>query len=143
MKTRLLTAAAVAIAFTLSAGAADAATRHHHRHHHHQAAATSREPSGWHGRAEAAEQTTPHVRYRSHRWRHHRRYSDESAASAGRRHHHHWRRAEAGEAAGLHHARYHHLSAAPTESAGTTAGTACQSVRIHGEWVQRCHFAGQ
>jgi hypothetical protein len=56
----------------------------------------------------------------------------------GRRHHHGTAVAPA-QGRGHRHAGGHAASSSETGSGGGM----CQSVRIHGQWVQRCHFPGQ
>jgi hypothetical protein len=59
------------------------------------------------------------------------------------RHGRHWRWEPAPATMTSRHGR-HHAAATPRAAASTGESNGmCQSVRIHGEWVQRCHFPGQ
>jgi hypothetical protein len=72
------------------------------------------------------------------------------------RHHRHCHEVAAApskELCGRHHRHCHAPAAAPSRHHDGAAPSAaadqggdngmCKSVRIHGEWVQRCHFPGQ
>ena len=71
--------------------------------------------------------------------RHHRHCHTVAATPTNEVCDHHHRHCHA-VAATSHH---HHAAgpSAPAEQAGDNG--MCKSVRIHGEWVQRCHFPGQ
>jgi hypothetical protein len=73
--------------------------------------------------------------------RHHRRGHEAAAPTThgpGRRHH-----GSSYTGPAHDHGRHHGASHASAASSGGGGNSMCQSVRIHGQWVQRCHFPGQ
>jgi len=123
--------AVIATATLAFAGTAEART-HHHRHH--RAAAPTKQVCHHHHchAVKVATTPTPHRVCRHHHCR------MVTTATTTRRvcHHHHCHTVKA--ATSPAHARRHGAAAQPGNN-----GT-CKSVRIHGQWVQRCNFpAGQ
>ena len=74
--------------------------------------------------------TPPKPGKTTHHRRHHHTPTPKTPTH-GRHHRHH---PAAPTAKGHHHRRHHGAATAPTHG--------CKSVRLHGQWVQRCNFAG-
>ena len=123
-------AALIATAALAFAGTAEA--RDHHRHHHHVAPAATKRVCRHHHCHTVKVAAAPV----SHRvCRHHHCRTVTVAAATTRRvcHHHHCHTVKVAAA----HVRGHAVAAARPGDNGT-----CKSVRIHGQWVQRCNFPG-
>ena len=166
-----LAVALVAAAIAFAGGAAEARVHHRHhaaaepamvcgRHHRHchpakTTTATAQVCDRHHRHCHPAKATTATALVCD---RHHRRCHPAATATAQvcDRHHRHCHPATGAGGkvvCGRHHRHCHavvetrrrrHVAsvAAPPADTGGDNGM-CKSVRIHGEWVQRCHFPGQ